>query len=249
MRIRSRRRRPPATLLGSLNPETRERFLSLGAFAQVAGGETLIMEGDRRSKHVFLITQGYVKVVSNSVDGKVVLLAIRSDGDLIGEFASLDGSPRLASVVTVGPCFVYRIGQRDFLDFLAGHPDAAHAVNASVVGKLRHATWHRIEFGTSPVPVRVARVLIYLAARYGERTGKSVLIGSLTQPELAAMIGARENSVHKILRSMRERGVISTEYGRILIRDHQALCADAGITEIPPEYGVWPPSAQQSEKD
>ena len=105
---------PLATLLGSLNPETRERLLSLGALSvQVASGETLIMEGDRRSKHVFLITQGYVKVISNSVDGKArPWLAIRSDEDLIGELASLHGIPRLASVVTVGPCFANSTRQR-----------------------------------------------------------------------------------------------------------------------------------------
>ncbi|GAA1285369.1 Crp/Fnr family transcriptional regulator [Planotetraspora silvatica] len=240
---------PPATLLGSLEPRIRETLLSLGTFSQFVSGETLIMEGDPRTKDVFLIVQGYMKVVSNSADGKVVLLAIRSDGDLVGELASLDGSPRVASVVTVGPCFVRKISQRDFLGFLADHPDVALAVNANVVGKLRHATWHRIEFGTSPMPVRVARVLIYLAQRYGETTAEGVLIGSLTQPELAAMIGAREHSVHKILRSMRERQVIATRYGRILILDSAALYADAGISEIPPEYGVWPSSGPQSEED
>jgi CRP-like cAMP-binding protein len=231
---------PAATLLGSLKPATREEILALGTFSQVASGETLLMEGDRKTRHLFLIVQGYVKAVSNSADGKSVLLAIRSDGDLIGEFACLDDRPRVATVCTVGACFVRKISQRDFLDFLERRPDASRAVNASIVAKLRHATWHRVEFGTSPMPVRVARVLIFLAARYGERTTEGVLIGSLTQPELAAMIGAREHSVHKILRTMREHKVIATRYGRILVLDGEALSAYAGITEIPPEYGVWP---------
>ncbi|MEO3808205.1 Crp/Fnr family transcriptional regulator [Sphaerisporangium sp. B11E5] len=206
----------------------------------MASGETLLMEGDRKTRHLFLIVQGYVKAVSNSADGKVVLLAVRSSGDLIGEFATLDNRPRVATVSTVGPCFLRKISQRDFLEFLERHPDAGRAVYASIVAKLRHATWHRIEFGTSPMPVRVARVLLYLASRYGEPTPDGVLIGSLTQPELAAMIGAREHSVHKILRYMRERDVIATRYGRILVKDGAALSSDAGISEIPPEYGVWP---------
>ncbi|MFC6086293.1 Crp/Fnr family transcriptional regulator [Sphaerisporangium aureirubrum] len=240
---------PAATLLGSLKPATRDEMLSLGTFSQVASGETLLMEGDRKTRHVFLIVQGYVKAVSNSADGKVVLLAVRSDGDLIGEFASLDNRPRVATVTTVGACFVRKISQRDFLEFLERRSDASRAVYASIVAKLRHATWHRIEFGTSPMPVRVARVLLYLASRYGERTPEGVLIGSLTQPELAAMIGAREHSVHKILRGMREREVIATRYGRILVLDGPALSSDAGITEIPPEYGVWPTTPGDSGED
>lgn len=240
---------PPNTFLGSLDPATRDEMLSAGDPLQVASGETIVMEGDRRTRHVFLIIQGYVKVVSNSADGKVALLAIRAGGDLVGELAALDGSPRVASVVTVGACFVRRLGQRDFLDFLARHPGAALAVNATVAGKLRHSTWQRIEFGTSPVPVRAVRMLLYLATRYGEATREGVLIASLTQQELAAMIGSRENSVHKILRELKARKVIETRYGRILIRDRQALCDAAGISEIPSEYGVWPPPGPHSEED
>lgn len=231
---------PPATLLGSLTPSVREEMLTLGTFSQFASGETLLMEGDQNSRHLYLIIQGYVKAISNSEDGKVVLLAIRSDGDLIGEFAALDNRPRVATVSTVGPCFLRKISQRDFLEFVERRPDAGRAVYASIVAKLRHATWHRIEFGTSPMPVRVARVLLFLASRYGEPAPGGVLIGSLTQPELAAMIGAREHSVHKILRGMRERGVLATRYGRILVLDRAALTSEAGISEIPPEYGVLP---------
>jgi len=240
---------PPNTFLGSLQAGTREKILTLGTQSQVASGQTLIMEGERRTRDVFLITRGYVKVISNSEDGKVVLLAIRADGDIVGELAALDGSPRVASVVTVGPCYVRKIGQTEFRDFLMRHPDAALAVNANVSAKLRLATWHRIEFGTSTMPVRVARMLIYLATRYGESTSDGVLIGSLTQSELAAMIGSREASVHKILKPLRSAGTIETRYGRILIRDRDALCAQAGITEIPPEYGVWPGADPHSDED
>lgn len=63
-------------------------MLSAGDPLQVASGETIVMEGDRRTRHVFLIIQGYVKVLSNSADGKVALLAIRA-----GETSS-GSSPR-----------------------------------------------------------------------------------------------------------------------------------------------------------
>jgi CRP-like cAMP-binding protein len=134
---------------------------------------------------------------------------------------------------------VRRIGQREFLAFLTRHPDAALAVNRIVVGKLRNATWHRIEYGSSPAPIRLARVLIHLAGEHGEQVPEGTLIGlSLTQPDLAALAGAREPTVQKVLRSLRKDGVIHTGYRQIVIRDAAALHAIAGITEIPPEYGV-----------
>ncbi|WP_067173172.1 Crp/Fnr family transcriptional regulator [Microtetraspora niveoalba] len=230
---------PRGSLLAALEPEIRDELLRLGTWQQFASGDFLLMEGDRSSKHVFLIAGGCVKVVSHTDDGKTALLAIRMDGDVVGELASLDGSPRAATVIAVGSCDVRRISQSAFLAFLSRHPAAALAMSRTVAGKLRHATWQRVAFSTSPVPVRLARVLLYLAARFGEQRPEGVLIRvHLSQPDLAALVGAREHSVHKGLRALREKGVIHTGYRKILIIDMNALKEEAGDTGIPPEYGV-----------
>jgi len=50
---------------------------------------------------------------------------------------------------------------------------------------------------------------------------------TLTQPELAAMVGASEPSVHKTLRQLRGDGVITTGYRRLMISDPAALDAIA----------------------
>ena len=161
----------------------------------------MLVEGDRDSREVYVLLQGAVKVVSNTADGTAVLLSVRADGDLIGELASLDGSPRLASVVTIRPCTVRRIGQQAFLDFLRTHPGASLAVSRSVSAKLRNATWHRVEYGSTPVPIRLARLLILLATQHGEATADGTSIHlSLTQSELAALVGAREPTVQRVLR-------------------------------------------------
>jgi CRP/FNR family transcriptional regulator, cyclic AMP receptor protein len=199
----------------------------------------VLVEGDRDSREVYVLLQGAVKVVSNTADGTAVLLSIRADGDLIGELASLDGSPRLASVVTIRPCTVRRIGQQAFLDFLRTHPGTSLAVSRSVSAKLRNATWHRVEYGSTPVPIRLARLLILLATQHGEATADGTSIHlSLAQTELAALVGAREPTVQRVLRALRRDGVIGIGYRRIVVYDRAALREAAGISEIPAEYGV-----------
>lgn len=239
---------PPNTFLGSLKEETRERFLSLGTATQIASDETLILEGDRGNRDVYLIMQGFVRVVRNTADGKVVVLAIRSDGDLVGELAAFDGGPRVASVVSVGSCFVRKIGHRDFREFLLRHPDAMLAAQNEMSAKLRHATWQRSELGTATMLVRVARMLIELAGRYGIATPSGIKINSLTQANLAAMIYSTESSVYKVFKYLRGENIIETGYGNVVIRDMPALRREAKITEIPPEYGVRPPSDPQSDE-
>jgi CRP/FNR family transcriptional regulator, cyclic AMP receptor protein len=230
---------PPHSLLGGLPPDEREDLLRLGSVQWFDVGETVLVEGDRDSRDVYVLLKGAVKVVSNTEDGTAVLLAIRADGDLIGELASLDGSPRLAGVVTIRPCTVRRIGQQAFLDFLRTHPGASLAVSRSVSAKLRNATWHRVEYGSAPVPIRLARLLIQLATQHGETTDEGTSIHlSLTQPELAALVGAREPTVQRALGALRRDGVIGIGYRRIVVHDRAALHEAAGISEIPAEYGV-----------
>lgn len=230
---------PRRSTLNGLSAAARHDLLRIGTPLQIGAGETLIMEGDDRSPDVYVLVSGLVKIVSNIATGGTVLLNIRADGDLLGELAALDGKPRLATVITVRPCVLRRIGQREFLDFLAAHADAALVVQRVVTGKLRDATWHRVEYADIPVPVRVARALILLAREHGEDCPEGVRIRlGLTQPDLAGLVGARDVTVHRALAGLDQEQVIIRGYREIIIRDLDALHAFAGITEIPAKYGL-----------
>ncbi|WP_283137750.1 Crp/Fnr family transcriptional regulator [Rhizohabitans arisaemae] len=229
---------PKSSLLGTLEERTRDELLRLGSLQQYATGEILLMEGER-STHVFLLIEACVKVTSTTEDGKLALLAIRMGGDLVGELAGLDGEPRVATVTAAGPCVVRRMSQEVFVDFLTRHPAASLAVNRSVAGKLRHATRRRAEFGSRATSTRLARVLLELARNYGEAGEEGVVIGvSLTQPELAALVGAADPTIHKALTQLRRGGVVETGYRRIVIRDMATLRLQAGMSPNSWDYEV-----------
>ncbi|QXJ21186.1 Crp/Fnr family transcriptional regulator [Actinomadura graeca] len=230
---------PRRSFLGTLDAPDRARLLKLGTSRQIAAGETLIMEGTTEPREVFVLLQGCAKVTSATDGGDTVLLSIRADGDLVGELAVLDDCPRLARVTTIGPCVVRRIGQPEFLEFLAASPGAFLAVSRIVSARLRNATWHRVEYGGSSVPVRIARMLMMLAREHGRPAAEGTLITlPLTHPDMAGLVGAKEPTVQKALASLKHRKVIDKGYREIVIRDWPALHTAAGITEIPPEYGI-----------
>ena len=229
---------PAYSLLGGLSPEAREDLLCLGSDQGFEAGETLLVEGDLK-KDVYVLLDGAVKCVSNTENGTAVLLAIRAAGDLVGELAGLDGSPRLAGVQALRPCATRRIGQDSFLAFLRTHPDASLDVSRSVAAKLRNATWHRVEYGSASVPTRLARLLLQLASQHGTPVPGGVEIRlRLTQSELAALAGAREPTVQKALGALRREDIVRSGYRRIVVRDWAALRTAAGISEFPPEYGL-----------
>lgn len=226
---------PAASLLGGLSAQTRDQMIRLGRPMRFEGGERLLREGEYGS-HVFLLLSGWFKVLATTDDDREALMAVRAGGDIVGELACFDAQPRVATVVAAGAGTAKLISRQDFLASLALYDDAAQAVMRAVAGKLRWATRRRQEFGSCAVGTRVARVLGELTRVYGRPCETGISIGvSLTQPELAALVGASEPSVHRVLRSLREDRVIETGYRRILVRDVPELSRIAGT-----DWGAGP---------
>jgi CRP-like cAMP-binding protein len=177
----------------------------------------LIREGDNTT-FVLILLDGVVKVTVATQDGRDALLAIRMGGDLVGEFGAVDGRARSATVTT-GGAVMARVAKRgEFIDCMQRDPQIAHAVNRSIVTKLRVANDRRVDFSGCDVLTRLARVLHELAVTYGDRSGNRVMIRwPLTQPELATLAGAAESTVRKVVRQLRTDGVVATGYRSIKI--------------------------------
>jgi CRP/FNR family transcriptional regulator, cyclic AMP receptor protein len=219
---------PLGTLLAGLSPKTVSALLALGT-AREFGPETVLLREGETSTHVLLLIEGCVKVTGTTPEGRLALLAVRVGGDLVGELAALDGRPRIATVTTAGRVRARITGQAEFQRCLATTPDVALAVSGSVGAKLRWATRRRIDFGSREVKIRLARVLVELAASYGIPAGPNVELGvSLTQPELAALVGAAEPTVHRALAFLRRENIVETGYRRLCVLDQARLAAVAG---------------------
>ncbi|WP_231405983.1 Crp/Fnr family transcriptional regulator [Streptomyces clavuligerus] len=215
---------PARSFLGGLSEPIRVGLLRLGTRCRYVPGEALIREGDR-SNHVVLLRSGFVKVTASLENGRESLLAIRVGGDIVGEMAAMDdGAPRSATVTACGEIVASIVRESDLRLFLNTHPEAARAVNQIVVRRLRWANQRRVEFGAYPVKVRLARVLAQLATSYGHKVPRGLVIGvDLTQPEMAALTGSAEVTIHKALAELRRDGFVTTGYRRTTVLDPDGL--------------------------
>ncbi|WP_372669591.1 Crp/Fnr family transcriptional regulator [Amycolatopsis kentuckyensis] len=217
-------------LFAALPPSAVADLLRIGAQRVYRPGEVLVHEGEATT-FVVLLLEGCVKVTATTADGGRALLAVRGGGELVGELSGLDGRPRSATVTAVGRLYARVIPWTEFQHFLIQHPDAAMAVSRMVAAKLRWSTERRIDFSGYDVPVRLARILVALVSAYGTLEPDGWEIGfPITQPELAALIGAAEPTVHKSLAELRHRRVLDTGYRRMTILDLPALRLAAGLT-------------------
>ncbi|GAB2698410.1 Crp/Fnr family transcriptional regulator [Kitasatospora kifunensis] len=202
--------RRPARFLGSLSGPVREELLSIGSPWQYPPGKKILEEGES-GDYLVLLKTGQVKVTRRLGNGHEALIAIRVGGDVVGEMAVMDDVPRSATVTAcddIDACVVQGQAMRNFLDKC---PEAAIQVVRLSNRRLRTANSWRIAFGEFPVRVRLARVLAELAEDYGKPVLSYTVIGlDLTHTELAALIGARRETVQKTLASFRAEKIITT---------------------------------------
>ncbi len=84
---------PESTFRDALGPRAREALQGLGRVRTLRPGEVLHREGES-TDHVALVEGGSMKVARTTADGRELVLGIRGVGDLLGEMAAIDGSPR-----------------------------------------------------------------------------------------------------------------------------------------------------------
>jgi CRP-like cAMP-binding protein len=221
---------PAQTVLGRLPAASQAGLLALGGFREFTPGTPIMREGDTTT-FVAVLLSGWTKVTALTEDGGIALLAVRHGGDVVGEFASLDFQPRSATVTAVGKVVTKVIKAEEFAAYLATDPSASAAISQSLVGKTRFSIRRRVEFAGCSVAVRVARVLVELDRAYGTDDGHGgrTLGMPLTQGELAALVGAKDPTVHKALRVLRRDGVIEWRYRSTTIWDLAALRTAAGL--------------------
>lgn len=220
---------PSRSFLGSLPHRLRTELLSLGRHRPLPPGHVLVREGDDTT-HALLIRSGSAKVTALTENGRESLLDIRAGGDIVGETAAVDGAPRPATVRTCGPVTASIVHQADLRRFLTRRPEAAVALVRVMADRLRWADRRRLEFRGYPTRIRVARVLVELAAVHGRKTPQGLAVAvTLTQSELAALTGSAEVTVHKALRELRREGLLATGYRRPVVLDLERLRAAARL--------------------
>jgi CRP-like cAMP-binding protein len=220
----------PDSLLHGLPPADRQALLRLGTIKQYGPGTRLLGEGDRTTFAV-VILDGYVKISAVTEGGTESLLAIRTAGDVIGELAALDGSPRSATAVAAGAVLGRLLTRSDLEECFRRHPAIAVGFNRAVAAKLRVATRHRVDFRGRDAKERLARALLEL---FGDPAGPRSRARQgllLTQAELAGLIAASESAVHQALRELREAGAVDTSYRRLTIIDVDTLRAIASPSD------------------
>lgn len=209
-------------------------LLSLGRRRVLREGEVLLARGLGQTRAA-LVLRGLVKITAVNEQGREMFLAIRGEGDLIGEEAAIpgrqpqaDGRPGLVTATALTRTTAARVFPVAHLrEFLDGHPAAMLRVASGLCERLADAEARIADTAWDTADTRLARLLWELE-HYGNidwllgREGIAIPV-QLTHAELASWIGASRETVDRALRRWRAQGILSTSKRRIVIHDFAEL--------------------------
>jgi len=209
---------PDGSFVQQLPDADRIALLDAGTLLRFEDDQILMVQGDA-GDYLYVLTSGLVKVIVGAVSGVQTTLAIRSRGDLVGEFALLDDNPRTATARAAGPVTALKIGGAAFLAVAGRSPGAQAAVTRYVLAKMRASTERRAAERIWDARERIAQVLYELGKQHAQPDADGLIRIPITQSELGELAGVAVSTAERVLKELRKLGVVSTRYREITIRD------------------------------
>ena len=186
-------------------------------------GQSLFKEGDD-GDHLFVVSSGKVKLGTKSVDGRENLLMILGPGDMFGELSLFDSGPRTANATAVTDSKLLALGQDKVIPWVKEHPEVSLQLLARLASRLRRTNEVVGDLVFSDVPGRVAKALIDLGVKFGDKRSEGLFVNhDLTQEELAQLVGASRETVNKALADFAQRGWLRLEARSVMILDYDRL--------------------------
>ncbi|MDH4249263.1 MAG: Crp/Fnr family transcriptional regulator [Deltaproteobacteria bacterium] len=206
-----------------LSPDAEHYLCEKLLARQYAKGEAIFMEGDD-SDRFFLVQEGEVKIYKMLESGREVILGLFRGGEAFGEVAMLDGFELPASAIAHENTRVVSLSRRDYLTLLEQFPEVARRIIRDLTLRLHTMRRHIEMLGESGVTARISRLLLTYAGQHGEKAETGLLVPlRLTRQELASLVGARIETVIRIMSRWQKEGVVQSTAQGFLIPDQDVL--------------------------
>jgi CRP/FNR family cyclic AMP-dependent transcriptional regulator len=208
-----------APLFTGLEDEAATELSETMGTVRLNKGEILFHEGDTGDR-LYVVVSGKVKLGRSGSAGRENLLAVLGPGQMFGELSLFDPGPRSTTATAVTNCEIRTLEHEELMGWLTGRPEVAQGLLGQLAARLRRANDVVADLVFSDVPGRVAKQLLELAKRFGDRRDDGVHVHhDLTQEELAQLVGASRETVNKALADFAARGWIRLEPRSVTILD------------------------------
>jgi CRP/FNR family transcriptional regulator, cyclic AMP receptor protein len=182
-------------------------------------GEVMLRAGDG-VKGWYAVLDGLVKLQSQSAQGRLSVFLGISGGDWFGEGSAMKPEPRRYDVIALRDSQLMCLPASVFDTLRA----TSLAFNQALVAHMNVRLGQAMAFiEAERIRSPEQRVALYLSPMVWR--GSTQL--NLSQEELGNLVGLSRQTVNKVLKSLQLRGLVSVEFGRVVIHDKPGLIAFA----------------------
>ena len=192
-----------------------------------AGGTFVFRQGDEAAK-VHVVRTGSVEL-SRVVNGRRVALQILRPGDVFGDVPAFLGEPEPFDARALEDSAVLTLDAATLLRLLQTRPQVAQRWIISLAGRMSGLQQRLGDLLAGGLDAQLASILVR------ERNGANSV--SLTQDQLAEMLGSPRSSVQRVLKQLEQQGLVVLGYRRIDLVDPAAVAALAGLARGAPDGG------------
>lgn len=204
------------TFWGLLAPSDRAAMIDAGVMVEFPADTVICHEGDA-TQNIMVVFDGRVRVSTLSAAGVEAVRAVRGPGEILGEVAAVDGRPRTATLRALDRVRGLMITGPRLAALCKERPLISWAMLNVVVARGR-AVGDQEQLRSGPALYRVAAVLLDISHRAPVGASQDLIATvPLTQRELAGIAGVSRETLVRVLKVLRDRGIIQTRRNSITI--------------------------------
>lgn len=199
----------------------------------VGRGNQVLVQGARTTQ-LFTVLRGILMRYRLLEDGRRQILNFMFPGDLIGLQAAM-GEPMLNSVEALTAATLCVFKRDRFADLVAQHPDLSFDVIWLASKEEQALEEHMVALGQRTAQERIAYLAVFLVNRAketGAAIGNSVTV-SITQNQIADMLGLSLVHTNRSLQALRKAGLIIWNLSEIRVED---MAAATEFSHYEPRY-------------
>jgi CRP/FNR family transcriptional regulator, cyclic AMP receptor protein len=190
-----------------------EELAAICAAKEFRAGEYILNEQEM-TNFAEVIYEGTARVYRKGQGSSSITLALLGKGDIIGELSLLDGGRRSATIEAIEPVKILELHHDDFIEFLGKNSSVAVQLVKLLVRRLRATSQLTEEMHTAKLATRTLHTLETLSRLHDD--SKTVTI---SQEELARIVGASRPRVTEALQELEQKGKIARKWRSITLLD------------------------------
>ena len=194
---------------------------------EYGSGEVVFAQGERNDG-VYCVSGGTVGIRRLDSNGNSLLLELAYPGDTIGYRSFLIDSEHKTSAEALGPSVVCHIDRATVTALLAANPAIGLRFLKRSIGELEHAHDAMFRQATLSNRHKLVHLLLVLVGRHGRRqaNGSQSLDLPVSRRDLASMIGARHETLSRIIGRLETDGIAHFSGRQVVIPSVETLAAE-----------------------